>query len=176
MSKWGDRPHWAFDAIYLGADEHGEWLGIRAGTHMSRPGAAFDCACDQVGLVPAEGPEEGRHFLATFNAPGAPYWESIGAPVEVYVDLTTPPVWDGTVLRAVDLDLDVVRGTTGRVWIDDEDEFARHRVQYSYPDDVVRAAIRTCEEIAKAARERVAPYDGTTPQRWLDRLAGLAGS
>ncbi|WP_180935649.1 DUF402 domain-containing protein [Nocardioides ungokensis] len=36
-------------------------------------------------------------------------------------------------LRAVDLDLDVVRGRTGRVWIDDEDEFAEHRVRFGYP-------------------------------------------
>ena len=55
--------------------------------------------------------------------------------MRVYVDITTPPVWDGTVLRAVDLDLDVVRGNTGRVWVDDEDEFADHRVRFGYPDE-----------------------------------------
>ena len=41
-------------------------------------------------------------MLATFHAPGGL--------VEVYVDMTTPAEWDGAVLRAVDLDLDVVRG------------------------------------------------------------------
>ena len=49
------------------------------------------------------------------------------APFDVYVDITTVPVWlDGPTraVTAVDLDLDVVRGWTGRVWVDDEDEFA----------------------------------------------------
>ena len=32
MTKWGDRPHWEFDATYLGSDEHGDWIGI-AGRH-----------------------------------------------------------------------------------------------------------------------------------------------
>ena len=41
MTKWGDRPHWEFDAVLLGSDEHGDWLGIPGGTHMSRPGAAY---------------------------------------------------------------------------------------------------------------------------------------
>ena len=32
MSKWGDRPHWEFDALFLGSDRHGDWLGIPVGT------------------------------------------------------------------------------------------------------------------------------------------------
>ena len=43
----------------------------------------------------------------------------------MYVDITTVPVWARRrTVTAVDLDLDVVRGWTGRVWVDDEDEFA----------------------------------------------------
>ena len=41
-------------------------------------------------------------------------------------------------MRAVDLDLGVIRGTTGRVWVDDEDGFAEHRVTVGYPAEVVR--------------------------------------
>ena len=52
----------------------------------------------------------------------------------------------GTV-TAVDLDLDVVRGWTGRVWVDDEDEFADHRVRFGYPADVVRMAAPSCEAV-----------------------------
>ena len=63
-------------------------------------------------------------------------------PIDLYVDMTTPPAWDGDVLRAVDLDLDVVRGRTGRVWVDDEDEFAAHRGPYGYPTAVVDLALR----------------------------------
>ena len=166
MSKWGDRPHWEFDAIFLGSDEHGDWVGIPAGSRLSRPGADYVAPVDQVSLVPAAGSDYDRAFLATFHAPGGQ--------VKVYVDMTTPPVWDGTHLRAVDLDLDVVRGTTGRVWIDDEDEFAEHRTSLGYPDRIVRLASESCDRIEALLRAGTAPFDPDTPARWLDVLRLLS--
>jgi hypothetical protein len=162
LTKWGDRPHWEFDAVLLGSDAHGDWIGIPRGTFMSRPGAEYVAPVDQVGLVPAPGPDEQRGWLATFHA--------VGGPVQVYVDMTTPPVWDGPVLRAVDLDLDVVRGRTGRVWIDDEDEFAEHRVRFGYPEDVSRLAMTSCDRVRAAVAGRHAPYDGSSAV-WLELLA-----
>ena len=129
MSKWGGRPHWEFDAVLLGSDDHGDWIGIPAATYMSRPGAEVTTEVDQVSLVPAGGPDADRAWLATFHA--------VGGPVNTYVDISTPPTWDGRVLRATDLDLDVVREVTGEVWVDDEDEFAEHQILFSYPDEVV---------------------------------------
>ena len=55
MTKWGDRPHWEMDAVYLGADDAGDWIGFPTGTHMSRPGRVGHHQNDQVGLVPAAG-------------------------------------------------------------------------------------------------------------------------
>ncbi len=170
MTKWRDKPHWSFDCRFLGSDEHGDWIGITAGTPMARPGASYVAPNDQVGLVPAPGPDSARGWLATFHGHGSPVWASLGAPVEVYVDITTPPVWDGSVLRAVDLDLDVVRGTTGRVWIDDEDEFARHRVSLGYPDEIARHALASCEAVHRAMVARTAPYDGIAAT-WLEQVA-----
>lgn len=167
MSKWGDRPHWEFDAVFLGSDEHGDWCGIPAGTHMSRPGAEYVAPVTQVGLSPAVDAPGGRFWLATFHAAGGPTWRDLGAPVLMYVDMTTPPAWDGSVLRAVDLDLDVIRGTTGRVWVDDEDEFARHRVDFGYPEDVVAQAMASCDQVRDAMLGLQAPYDGETHLPWL---------
>jgi len=161
MTKWVDRPHWEFDCHFLGSDEHGDWLGIPAGTRMARPGATYVAPTHQVGLLPPPGPDSDRGWLATFHAEGGP--------VRVYVDITTPPAWDGAVLRAVDLDLDVVRGNTGRVWIDDEDEFAEHRVAYGYPDDLAAAASTSCNRVYAAVAGAVAPYDGVAA-RWLERV------
>lgn len=157
MSKWGDRPHWRFQGIHLGTDEHGEWLGFPRGTHYARPGMTVDARVDGVTLVAA-----GRPWLATFHAPG------IG--MEVYVDIATPPVWQGTTLRSVDLDLDVVRRADGTVFVDDEDEFAEHRLAFGYPADVVAMAERAAAEVLASVRGRVAPYDGTAAA-WLDRLS-----
>ena len=174
MTKWGDRPHWEFDGIHLGSDEHGEWLGFPEGTHNERPGLVMLSEVPCVTLVPADG-----WRLATFHAPGI--W------CDLYVDITTPAEWDGDVLRAVDLDLDVIRMSSeprtfhgsapqnlaagpGEAFVDDEDEFAEHQVAYGYPDDVVATARASCEEVLAAVRAGLPPYDGTH-RRWLDLLA-----
>src|SRR5262245_16223949 len=132
MTKWGDRPHWHIPAHWLGRDENGDWLGIHPGTEMVRPGARFVSRNFQVGLVPpVDLADDQRWWLATFHGPGG------NVPVSTYVDITTPPSWDGTTLRAIDLDLDVVEEDTGRIWVDDEEEFAQHRVELGYPAAVV---------------------------------------
>ncbi len=177
MTKWGDRPHWQFPGTYLGSDEHGEWLGFRAGTHQSRPGYAFDSEVDSVTLVPYD-----DWYAATFHSPGI--W------CDLYVDIATPGEWDGTVLRAVDLDLDVIRMSdpipasvfaeaektgrvAGEVFVDDEDEFAEHQVAYGYPAEVVERAQASCDAVLADVRAGRAPYDGTAG-RWLDLLAELS--
>ena len=175
MTKWGDRPHWRFEGIYLGADEHGEWLGFPRCTHNTRPGFEFNSDVDAVTLVPT-----GGWYAATFHAPGI--WCAI------YIDITTPGRWDGDVLRAVDLDLDVIKMSPehlsdplewmagpGETFVNDEDEFAEHRVAYNYPEGVVTAAQASCDELKAAVRAGVAPYDGTH-QRWLDELTRLSAS
>jgi hypothetical protein len=163
MTKWGDRPHWEFDGVLLGSDEHGDWIGIPAGTHMTRPGAEYVAPVDQVGLVPAAGDPAGRGWLATFHAP-------CGA-AHTYVDMTTPPYWDGAVVRAVDLDLDVVRVEDERgVYVDDVDEFAEHQVRYGYPPEVVTLATDTCARILAAVVAQAPPFDGSA-EPWLAQVA-----
>jgi hypothetical protein len=168
MTKWGDRPHWELDGIYLGSDEHGAWIGAPAGTLNARPGAQFVSEVDSVSLVPPTGERLATH-LATFHQPGI--W------CDVYVDITTPAVWDGHLLRAVDLDLDVIRGADrsgrgGRVWVDDEDEFAEHRVSLGYPDDLARAAMASCDRVHADVAAGRAPYDGSAAV-WLARTGEL---
>jgi hypothetical protein len=179
MTKWGDRPHWQFDGIHLGADQHGEWLGFSAGTHNRRPGYEFHSEVDCVTLVPSS-----EWYAATFHAPGI--W------CDLYIDVTTPAAWDGEVLRAVDLDLDVIRMSPepprltgsfpqnmaagpGEVFVDDEDEFAEHQVAFGYPAHVIEAARASCDELLAAVRAGLAPYDGTHLP-WLERLSRLTSA
>jgi hypothetical protein len=162
MTKWPDRPHWVFAGTYLGADEHGDWIGFPAGSRFTRPGADVTMPNDQVGLVPSESLAE-RGWLATFHGPGSDF--------RLYVDIATPPSWDGEVLRSVDLDLDVIQGLSGRVWVDDEDEFADHRVRWAYPADVVRGARDAATWVETAVRDGRPPFDGETHLPWLHRLA-----
>ena len=157
--KWPDRPHWEHRGVRLGEDRHGVWVGTPVGTTISRPKASFVTDQAIVTVVPRTAP-----FTASFYARGGT------AHCEVYVDITTVPVWvdEGTVV-AVDLDLDVVRGWTGRVWVDDEDEFADHRVRFGYPDELSAAAMASCDRVHAAVAAGAAPYDGSAAL-WLDRV------
>lgn len=174
MTKWRTLPHWTYDGLWLGSDEHGDWIGLPAGTHYERPGMAFDAPNDQVTLVPAADLPE-RGWTAAFHAPCDWTMPGMATPVEVYVDITTPPRWDGAVVRAVDLDLDVVRAFSGRTWIDDEDEFALHRRTLDYPDVVVAHANLNCEQVHDAVLRHLPPYDGDTAARWLSHLTDITG-
>jgi hypothetical protein len=160
MTKWGDQPHWRMDAVYLGRDDAGDWLGFPIGTHMSRPGMEITTTNDQVGLVPAA-TAMGHAWLATFHGPGGIVW--------TYVDMTTVPVWHGRTVRAVDLDLDVVEGLDGEVFVDDQDEFDEHRVELGYPREIVDLAMATRDLVLTAVRRRLPPFDGQSA-RWLDAL------
>ena len=179
MTKWGDRPHWKFPGIHLGADEHGASLGFPQGTLNTRPGLELVSQAACVTLVPRDG-----WYAATFHAPGI--W------CDLYVDIATPGEWDGDVLRAVDLDLDVIRMSdplpasvyaeaekagrvAGEVFVDDEDEFAEHQVAYGYPADVIERAQASCDTVLADVRAGRAPYDGTH-RRWLDELSRLSPS
>lgn len=159
MAKWGDLPHWEYDATYLGRDEHGDWIGMPAGTFMSRPDASFSTTVDQVSLIPE------AWWVATFIAPG---YE-----VVTYVDMSTIATWDGARVHAVDLDLDVIRTAEGDVFVDDEDEFADHQLAYGYPPEVVSSAEESCARVLESVLAERAPFDGDTSDAWLDVLRGL---
>ena len=164
MSKWGGRPHWEFGAVLLGSDHHGHWLGVPAGTRHARPGAEFVSDVPTVTLAPHQG-----WFLATWHGAGHAWCDT-------YVDITTPGALDASgdafILRAVDLDLDVVRDVDGRVWIDDEDEFEEHRTTYAYPDEVVSAARRACADVHAVMLSAANPFDGSHLP-WLSMAAAL---
>ena len=162
MTKWGHRPHWEFDGLYLGSDEHGDWIGFRPHTVMTRPGMEVRPPQAQVGLVPAGE----LAFLATFHGPGGDK--------RTYVDMTSVPGWDGSVVTAVDLDLDVVEELDGTVYVDDEDEFAEHQVLFGYPAEVIALAEATRDAVLAAVTERSAPFDGSA-DRWFRVLGEHSG-
>ncbi len=157
-TKWGDRPHWEFDATWLGSDEHGGWVGVPVGTVITRPGATVVTRQLQVVLFP-----EDRGFVSTYYEPVA------DPPCAVYVDIATPPVVSPGRVESVDLDLDVLRGRSGRVWVDDEDEFTDHQVRWDYPPEVVIAALATCEAVRADLAAGAPPFDGVH-EHWLAAL------
>jgi uncharacterized protein len=159
MRKWPDSPHWEFDGVWLGADAQGQWIGVPVGTWLSRPGAGFHATADHVTLFPHE-----AWWSAVF------YDDDPARPVDTYVDIATPPSWDGDTVRCIDLDLDVVRGTTGRVWVDDEDEFAEHQVALAYPLAVVESALASCAEVLRLVGADEPPFAWSTAAGWIARL------
>ncbi|MGA8116676.1 MAG: DUF402 domain-containing protein [Actinocatenispora sp.] len=155
--KYDGSLHWHFPAMRLGTDEYGTWLGCPPGVQLRRGDEPpITWAEAQTLLVPTD-----SWWTANFNdEPNR---------TEIYSDMTTVPVWDGDVLTAVDLDLDVVRRRDGTVEILDEDEFAEHQVRYGYPAEVIAAAKAAADSVYEAVRANAEPF-AEVYRAWLARV------
>lgn len=159
--KFNGDEHWAFDLEILGTDAHGTWLGGKAGTKGTRPGKTFSSRTAFVTLLPAND----AWWVATFNA--SP--EGNKKNIEVYVDITTPTTINTGEAFTLDLDLDVVRRTSGAVEIVDEDEFQTNSVEMGYPPRVVNAAREAAQSVKELIEAGAAPFDGSH-ETWLKKL------
>jgi uncharacterized protein len=157
-TKYDGSLHWHRIMRHLGEDEHGIWLGARAGSTMQRgdePPTVMEAAFVQ--LIP-----DGVWWTATFRADPAR--------AEIYCDICTPPQWpDPAEVTMVDLDLDVLRLRDQRILLDDEDEFAEHQVRYGYPADVISNAEAAAAWLLDAVSAKAEPFGGAY-RRWLDMV------
>jgi protein associated with RNAse G/E len=159
-TKYDGSLHWHQTSLYLGEDEHGIWIGARAGSTTQR-GAEPPIVLREpfVGLIP-----NGQWWTAVFN--GAP------ASTEIYCDISTPAQWrDEREVTMVDLDLDVVRMRADQqVLLLDADEFAEHQVRYSYPAEVIVQAERAAAWLQEVIRAGAEPF-ATGYLAWLDLVS-----
>lgn len=151
--KWPDRLHWQFDVQRLGEDEHGVWLYAPSSTIARRghePPRQIEAGF--VLVVP-----HGEWWIAEF------YWDHPWH--AVYVNIGTPPVWDGDSVTQVDLDLDVACLLDGSVKVLDEDEFADHQVRHEYPDDLIAATVEATSRAVELVTAGVEPF-GVASRQW----------
>lgn len=151
--------HWRHDMVYLGRDEHGDWLGGPAGTVIQRGHEpAKEWPFPFVQLVPAD-----RWWSLHFNG-------SHSDDFRIYIDVTRPAEWVAPDrVEMVDLDLDVVLNHDGSVAVLDEDEFVAHIERYSYPDWLVDRARMTAAELTLAVEAGDEPF-AAAGEPWLRRV------
>lgn len=157
-TKYDGSLHWNHEAVLLGEDEHGVWVGCEAGT-AGRKGHGPPVRWKQAFVILFP---KNAWWTALFNA--SPH------KLDVYCDVTTVPVWLGNEVTMVDLDLDVVLTAEGRLFIDDEDEFLEHQVLMSYPPDVIDEAQASAQWLMKAVADRQGPFGGAH-ERWLSQVS-----
>jgi protein associated with RNAse G/E len=81
--------------------------------------------------------------------------------VLVYANVAMPCQFDGSVLRWVDLDIDIVCCHDGSIVVKDEHEFEEHIVRFAYPEDVVEHALAARDELLSLAKACVFPCSRT---------------
>src|SRR5262249_23490938 len=157
--KYDGSPHRSYPAVRLGADGHGDWLGVPGGEFVAAAVATFKYTDPYVLLIPPH-----AWWTAMFNSPPRQ--------TETYCDIATPAIWgaDHVVLTALDLDVRR-RRDGGEVELLDEDEFAAHRVRYRYPERVIDEAFAAAKWLVTA----LDPVDGEEPFRsdfrpWLAKV------
>ncbi|TDD46401.1 DUF402 domain-containing protein [Kribbella antibiotica] len=136
FTKYDGTPHRLMDAVHLGEDEHGLWVGTRPGQRAQRSDGSWTTVDHhRVRLFP-----RGQWWSALFN--DEPHR------TRIYCDITMPPVFGVDTVTAVDLDLDIRLLRDGTIRVMDEDEFAAHQVRYAYPPQVIATARATCDWLA----------------------------
>ncbi|WP_261808765.1 YgaC family protein [Nonomuraea sp. C10] len=151
--KYGGALHWHHPGTLLGEDEHGSWVAVPSGTVARKgEGPKVTWPHDSLMLFPRS-----SWWTATFNSP--PHR------IEVYVDVTTVPEWRDGQVTMLDLDLDVVRMRDGRLFLDDEDEFAEHQLTLGYPSEIIRQAEDTAHWLLQAVAHHHGPFGGAHT-RW----------
>ena len=107
-------------------------------------------------------------------------WTAEGAGVFVSVEVCTPPTLLDGEWRFEDLELDPYRGSDGRVFVDDEDEFVAACTAGSITPKEEAAARAAADEVAGWLTDSVEPFGqvgqeklrdavqrGLAPLRWL---------
>ncbi|MFF0268576.1 DUF402 domain-containing protein [Kribbella sp. NPDC004536] len=134
--KYDGQPHRLVEAIRLGEDEHGLWVGSLPGSQGQRADGTWKSIDHhRVRLFP-----RGQWWSALFN--DTPHQTAI------YCDITMPPEFGVDSVTAVDLDLDIRLLRDGTVHVMDEDEFHEHRIRYNYPPQIVATAQAVCDHLA----------------------------
>jgi protein associated with RNAse G/E len=160
--KWDGQRHWQFDMRRLGDDQHGLWLWSPQGSPMQR----------------GDEPTKQSQSVNLKLIPENRWWTAIWAwqrRHDLYVDVITPPQWNGATVTMVDIDLDIVRWSDGTVEVLDEDEFAEHQIRYDYPQRLIDTARATTARLALAVEARHEPF-GEIGAAWMKRAVQLAGA
>jgi len=156
-TKYDGSAHRDYPARRLNSDDLGIWVGVPRGTVSVYHGRPSVEQIPFVLLIPHH-----AWWTGMFNPPPRTS--------EVYCDITTPARWEGDTVHIVDLDLDVVRRrATQVVELRDEDEFAQHREQFGYPDDLVAEALAAAEKLMLALDDGSEPF-ATQHRKWLSHV------
>ncbi len=153
----------AAGAYVLDEDEFGTWL--------------FSPAGSMVRFI--EGDEEIQKPWPNFLALAQPRewwfagWWIRESGATLGTDACTPPTLVDGHWFWTDLELDVLRDSSGTVWVEDQDEFDDAVAAGQIPADEQRAAIAVTAELERRLRDHIAPFDLETGWRRHDAAIAL---
>jgi uncharacterized protein len=151
--KWPNRLTGIAQTRYLGQDEYGIWLGIRRGDVFWLPDRSV-----------------GGTMVQTFVKlmPINSYWTALFQDIEPYldIDISYPVNWTGQTVQELDLELDILRYTDGRVVVRDQDDFAELTSDESVPREVIVNAESTCAKVLELLESDAEPFR-TVGLAWL---------
>jgi hypothetical protein len=166
-------------AYELGVDEHGLWLYTPKGSRyrgLDDAGRVAECEV-------AQGNRDAGSPIVHLIAPAA-WWIAVwydrdgnvpgrGDPLPyITIDVCTPPVLTAGEWVYEDLELDPHRDEDGRVWIDDEDEFA-HACDTGLISPAERIAARSAADELRGLLVETAEPFGTAGWDWLSYARDL---
>ncbi|GGN99520.1 DUF402 domain-containing protein [Saccharibacillus kuerlensis] len=97
-----------------------------------------------------------------------------GKVISIYCNVSQPCLRDGEDVSFVDLDLDLLWNEEKGWHVVDEDEFEINRRRFGYPDELVRYAQRSLQDLQQRAQRGQFPFDGSLNDEIARIAAGTA--
>lgn len=156
--KYDGTPHCEWDTTLL--QETPQYILVygqtgRSLVHHTRQ-QTFNCATPSLEYYDLQ---EGYTVNLDFERTGERY----------YCNICLPTERTASGLRFVDLDLDLIRDTTGQWTVVDEDEFLENQLVFHYPVDIITGAEQMLRRLQDKIQRQAFPFDGFLTG-WLDRL------
>ncbi|MEM7117269.1 MAG: DUF402 domain-containing protein [Chloroflexota bacterium] len=87
-------------------------------------------------------------------------YEENGRFAQAKCDAALPASQNGSEIKFVDLDLDIMVMPDGKLWLEDEAVFAQHQHEIAYPEAVVQQAWHGIDLAKKLVATKTFPFDG----------------
>ncbi|MGH8951461.1 MAG: DUF402 domain-containing protein, partial [Acidimicrobiia bacterium] len=150
--------HWGFSGFHIGEDDFGHWVGLPEGSrrwkgatpHRPTPEDAVQCF-----------PHDGWWVLH-YNGPVRE--------VSAFVDIATQPKLGAGRIEMIDLDLDFLVSSDGKVELVDEDEFEVNQVEFGYSQELIERASVEAKSLGGRLRRGEEPFFQVAAN-WLELVS-----
>ncbi len=96
--------------------------------------------------------------------------------ISYYCNIASPSLIHKDMVKYIDYDLDLKLFQDGNIKVLDENEYQRHRIKYSYSDDLDKVLTKEVKKIHKMMEKGTYPFSNNVIQKYYDEFLKMMES